>query len=233
MVEKRILIVDDERNMRQLVRVYLTSEGYHLDEASSGMEAMNKVQQQVYDVLILDIMMPGTDGWEVCQRLRRTGAETAILMLTAKTDVEDRVKGLNLGADDYLVKPFAPEELVARVNALLRRKHRLSTEDSRKVVFQELLINPDLYEVKIAGKPVELTSKEFDIFYLMAKRTERVYTRENIMEQIFSMSEGHGPRTIDTHIKNIRIKLKNGGLPFNPIKTVWGVGYKFNSPEGQ
>lgn len=229
----RILIVDDEQQMRQLVRIYLQSEGYSLDEARSGEEALQKIKSQSYHALILDIMMPGTDGWEVCRHVRNMMRETGILMLTAKSEVSDRVKGLELGADDYLIKPFAPEELVARVKALLRRSAPVQdTGPSDDLTFGELHINVERHEVKVSSNPVMFTSKEFDILYLMANRPERVFTREQVMEQIWPVNEWHDPRTIDTHIKNIRTKLKKNGLPVNPIKTVWGVGYKFNAPNG-
>ncbi|SDI57156.1 response regulator transcription factor [Natribacillus halophilus] len=230
---ERILIVDDERKMRQLIGLYLTKEGYELDEASSGIEAIQMATNQSYDAIILDIMMPRTDGWEVCRHLRIGGSPIGILILTAKTEVEDRVKGLDLGADDYLVKPFAPEELVARVKALLRRKSSPLNEEPVEITAGELFIQPDRYDVKVAGQSVEVTAKEFEILYLMANHPGRVYTRENVIEQIWSIeSEWQDPRTIDTHIKNIRTKLKKAGLPFNPIKTVWGVGYTFNTTEG-
>ncbi|WP_199256778.1 response regulator transcription factor [Alteribacillus sp. YIM 98480] len=228
----RILIVDDEQQMRQLVHVYLQNEGYSLDEANSGEEAIQKMQDQSYDALILDIMMPGVDGWEVCKQVRHVRADTGILMLTAKTDVADRVKGLNLGADDYLMKPFAPEELVARVKALLRRSTHGGHDKPQDLIIGELCINIERHEVKVASTPVELTSKEFDILFLLANRPKRVFTREQVMEQVWPINEWHDPRTIDTHIKNIRTKLKNNRLSFNPIKTVWGVGYKFNFPDG-
>ncbi|WP_246476599.1 response regulator transcription factor [Salicibibacter cibi] len=231
---ERILIVDDERKMRQLIGLYLTEEGYELDEASSGAEAIHKATRQSYDAIILDIMMPRTDGWEVCRRLRITGSPIGVLILTAKTEVEDRVKGLDLGADDYLVKPFAPEELIARVKALLRRKTSPLNEESAEITAGVLFIQPDRYSVKVAGQSVDLTAKEFEILYLMATHPERVYTRENVIEQIWAIDrEWQDPRTIDTHIKNIRTKLKKAGLPFNPINTVWGVGYTFNTTEGK
>lgn len=228
----RILIVDDEQQMRQLVRVYLQNKGYVLDEASSGEEAIQKMQNRSYHALILDIMMPGIDGWEVCRQVRKIRTETGILMLTAKTEVTDRVKGLDLGADDYLMKPFAPEELVARVKALLRRSTHVSYDKPQDLMIGELYINIERHEVKVASNSVELTSKEFDILFLMANRPERVFTREQLMEQVWPINEWHDPRTIDTHIKNIRTKLRNNRLSFNPIKTVWGVGYKFNYSGG-
>ncbi|SFP97479.1 response regulator transcription factor [Salibacterium halotolerans] len=228
----RILIVDDEQQMRQLVHVYLRNEGYTLEEAGSGEEALQKIQNQSYDALVLDIMMPGMDGWEVCRQVRKGNTEPGILILTAKTEVTDRVKGLNLGADDYLIKPFAPEELVARVKALLRRSTPVGEDKPKDLIIEELCINIERHEVKVTNIPVELTAKEFDILLLMANHPKRVFTREQLIEQVWPINEWQDPRTIDTHIKNIRTKLKNNQLSFNPIKTVWGIGYKFNFPDG-
>ncbi|WP_240375646.1 response regulator transcription factor [Bacillus piscicola] len=229
----RILVVDDEQQMRQLVCVYLHNEGYALEEASSGEEALQKIktQKQPFHALILDIMMPGVDGWEVCRQVRKTASETGILMLTAKTEVSDRVKGLDVGADDYLTKPFAPEELVARVKALLRRSAYADHDKTQDLKIGELRINVECHEVKVKGTPVDLTAKEFDILFLMANRPKRVFTRDHVMEQVWPINEWHDPRIIDTHVKNIRTKLKAHGLTYNPIKTVWGVGYTFNLVE--
>ncbi|MFB5660339.1 response regulator transcription factor [Alteribacillus sp. HJP-4] len=228
----RILVVDDEQNMRQLVKIHLANEGYEIDLAASGEEAIQKNLDEVYHVIILDIMMPRTDGWDVCRRLNRFDNSPGILMLTAKSNVEDRVKGLNLGADDYLVKPFAPEELAARVRSLLRRTGNGKKKEDGKIQAGEMVIIENTRDVTVAGQLVDLTPKEFDILYLLASHPQRVYTRENLMEQIWPVNESHDPRTIDTHVKNIRTKVKTKGLTFHPIKTVWGIGYRFHQPEG-
>jgi len=230
---KNILTVDDEKHMLDLVQIYLRNEGYRVEQASSGVEAIELIKDQHFDAIILDVMMPDMDGWEVCTFIRKKDTHTAILMLTAKSNVEFRVKGLELGADDYLIKPFAPEELVARVKSLLRRKeHAPSLMSQNVITIGDLVINKNLYQVKVAGTVVELTAKEFDILYLLAKKTDRVFTRENIIDQIWSVHDYQEPRTVDSHIKNIRIKLHKGGLIIDPIKTVWGIGYKFNKMSG-
>jgi len=226
-IMKRILTVDDEKHMLDLVEIYLRNEGYSVEQASSGVDAIKLIKDQQFDAIILDVMMPDMDGWEVCTFIRKKDAYTPILMLTAKSNVEFRVKGLELGADDYLIKPFAPEELVARVKSLMRRKEHAPMSQN-VITIGDLVINKKLYQVKVAGTVVELTAKEFDILYLLAKKTDRVFTRENIIDHIWSIYDYQEPRTVDSHIKNIRIKLHKGGLVFDPIKTVWGIGYKFN-----
>ncbi|MDC3414800.1 response regulator transcription factor [Aquibacillus sp. 3ASR75-11] len=233
-MEKRILVVDDEWNMRNLVRIYLTKEGNILiDEAVNGKEALQKALVRQYDVIMLDIMLPDIDGWEVCSTLRKK-IRTPILMLTARNDIKDRVHGLNLGADDYLVKPFAPEELVARVNALLRR-YDYNQEDASDATLSvmDLSIYRDSREVTVNKTPIELTPKEFDILYTVASQPKRVFTRDILLDSIWLSTEFRDVRAVDTHVKNIREKLRNAGLSFNPIKTVWGVGYKFYLPEDQ
>ncbi|MGB6406514.1 response regulator transcription factor [Planomicrobium okeanokoites] len=230
-MKNKILVVDDEWNMRNLVKIYLSKEHFEVDEARGGHEAIQMARQNSYDLLVLDIMLPDIDGWEVCSAVRQI-KQVPILMLTARNDVQDRVRGLNLGADDYLVKPFAPEELVARVHALLRRE-KVKTEGAQGVLltFEDLLIDSESREVKVKDASVELTPKEFDILYMAASQPKRVFTRDILLDTIWEPEDFRDLRTIDTHVKNVREKLRKGGLSYNPIKTVWGVGYKFNTQD--
>ncbi|MEN1969633.1 response regulator transcription factor [Lentibacillus sp. N15] len=232
-MKDRILIVDDEQNMRNLIKIHLSKENFKVDEAVDGNKAIQMAQQTLYDLIILDIMLPDIDGWEVCSVIRQT-KRIPIIMLTARMDVEDLVHGFNLGADDYLVKPFAPEELIARIHAVLRRQRMEQKAGDIAVLYAEdLSINNESREVTVHETRIELTPKEFDIFYLIVSQPKRVFTREILLDKIWSPSEFSDLRAIDTHVKNIREKLRKSGLSYNPIKTVWGVGYKFNSPEDQ
>ena len=178
-------------------------------------------------------MLPDINGWEVCKVVRET-KNIPILMLTARSDIKDRVHGLNIGADDYLTKPFAPEELIARISALIRRQKMIHKEvDTSTLYFLDLSIEIDNRTVMVKDRPIELTPKEFDILYLIASQPKRVFTREIILDKIWSVNEILDSRAIDTHVKNIREKLRKSGLTYNPIKTVWGVGYRFlNKEEG-
>lgn len=228
----RVLVVDDEKNMRDLLRIYLSNEGFEVTEAEGGAAAVNLLNQTTFDLVILDIMMPGMDGWEVCRRIREN-AQTPILMLTARSETKDKVQGLQLGADDYLVKPFDPEELTARVNALLRRAKLTipSTEQADVLRYFEISINPDTREVTAHGQTLELTPKEFDLLLYLASHPRKVFTRELILEQVWGQDYEGDIRTVDTHVKNVREKLRQAGLTYNPIQTVWGVGYKFQGSD--
>lgn len=228
----RVLVVDDEKNMRDLLRIYLSKEGFEVTEAEGGAAAVNLLNQTTFDLVILDIMMPGMDGWEVCRRIREN-AQTPILMLTARSETKDKVQGLQLGADDYLVKPFDPEELTARVNALLRRAKLTipSTEQADVLRYFEISINPDTREVIAHGQTLELTPKEFDLLLYLASHPRKVLTRELILEQVWGQDYEGDIRTVDTHVKNVREKLRQAGLTYNPIQTVWGVGYKFQGSD--
>ena len=230
-MKNQILIVDDEWNMRNLVKIYLAKENADIEEACDGKEALQLLEKTHYDLMVLDIMLPDIDGWEVCSRVRKTN-QMPILMLTARSDVKDRVQGLNLGADDYLVKPFAPEELVARVHALLRRSGNEET-DNILLRFEDLSIHSENREVMVKNTPIGLTPKEFDILSAIAGQPKRVFTREILLDAIWSQNEFRDLRAVDTHVKNIREKLRKAGLPYNPIKTVWGVGYKFGTTKDQ
>jgi len=227
-----ILVVDDEWNMRNLLRIYLTKNAFEVKEASSGHEALSFIAQHPFDVIILDVMMPDLDGWEVCTKIRET-KQTPILMLTARHETKDKVHGLTIGADDYLVKPFDPEELIARVFALVRRSQISDTHiNSLKIIrHPNITIDPEGREVFIMDKLVDCTPKEFELLYELADQFKRVFTREALLEQIWGRDYFGDIRTVDTHVKNIRDKSRKAGLKYNPIQTVWGVGYKFQGPD--
>jgi two-component system, OmpR family, response regulator ResD len=231
-MKDKILIVDDEWNMRNLIKIHLLSH-FHLEEASNGKEALEKVKNHNFQLIILDVMMPDMTGWTVCEKIREK-ENIPILMLTALTDVKDKVQGLNIGADDYLVKPFEPEELVARVHALLRRSVDFNNEnDNRTISISDLTIIKDSRLVLITGKEVDLTPKEFSLLHLLATNQKQVFTREVLLNAIWNTNNVLDVRTVDTHVKNVREKLRKNGLSFNPIKTVWGVGYIFQTPDGK
>ncbi|WP_252315409.1 response regulator transcription factor [Sinobaca sp. H24] len=231
-METSILIVDDEANMRQLVDIYLSKEGFHVYQAASGREALELMERKPICVAIIDIMMPGMDGWTLCRSIKDSW-ETGILMLSARTDVKDRIKGLNLGADDYLVKPFDPEELIARVRAITRRSSQAREDVPSSLILPEMKIFYETREVFVQNNTVDLTPTEYMILLLLAEHPKRIYTRENIVEQADRYEEWHDYRKVDTHIKNVRKKLQAAGLSYNPIKTVWGVGYAFQQLKEQ
>jgi two-component system response regulator ResD len=223
-----ILVVDDEWNMRNLLRIFLTKNEFEVRDARNGHEALSLVANHHFDVIILDVMMPGLDGWEVCTKIRETN-QTPILMLTARNETKDKVHGLTIGADDYLVKPFETEELIARVIALLRRSQISDTNviPSKTIRHHDITIDPEGREVFIMDKLVDCTPKEFELLYVLADQSKRAFTREALLEQIWGQDYFGDIRTVDTHVKNIRDKARKVGLTYNPIQTVWGVGYKF------
>lgn len=223
MERRRILVADDEGGLRQLVRLYLEKEGMEVDEAATGRQALTRLEEAKYDLLILDLMMPDGDGWSVCREVRRK-SDLPIIMLTARGEETDRLLGFDLGADDYVVKPFSPRELVARVKALLRRTGYGQPEDG-ELSFPGLSINIPGREVKVEGRPVtNLTPKEFDLLLFLAQHPGQVMSRERILEKVWGYDFYGDLRTVDTHIKNLREKL---GRERGFITTVWGVGYKF------
>ncbi|QQZ59685.1 response regulator transcription factor [Paenibacillus sonchi] len=230
-MKTQILIIDDEWNMRNLLRIYLQKEGFATQEAATGQEALRMIGKQEFDLLLLDVMMPDTDGWQVCRAVREQ-TQIPILMLTARTETKDKVLGLGIGADDYLTKPFEPEELLARIHSLLRRSSMARTveQQEKQLNYLGLRILPDAREVHIEGKRVDFTLKEFDLLAMLARSSQRVFTRDELVERLWGNDYGGETRVIDTHIKNIREKLQKAGLPYNPIQTVWGLGYKFQVP---
>lgn len=227
----KALIVDDEWNMRNLLRIYLTKEGFEVKDAANGSEALHIADNEPFDIILLDLMMPDMDGWDVCKKIREKQM-TPILMLTARTETKDKIQGLGLGADDYVTKPFEPEELMARVFALIRRSayQQAQTVGEARIEAPEMIIYPEGRQVHVHNQPVELTQKEFDLFALLAKNPQRAYSREMLVENLWGHDYLGESRVVDTHVKNIREKMQRAGLSYNPVQTVWGVGYKFFVP---
>ncbi|BCG60921.1 response regulator transcription factor [Paenibacillus sp. URB8-2] len=224
----QVLIVDDEWNMRNLLRIYLMKEGFQIKEAATGLEALSMVKKHSFDIILLDVMMPDMDGWQVCKVIRETEM-VPILMLTARTETKDKIHGLGIGADDYLTKPFDSEELLARIYSLIRRSTitQISQPQQWTVEFPQMIIFPDAREVRIQEELVDFTPKEFDLLALLAQSTQRAFSREELVERLWGYDYEGEVRVVDTHIKNIREKLQKAGMTYNPIQTVWGVGYKF------
>ncbi|WP_243296876.1 response regulator transcription factor [Bacillus litorisediminis] len=227
-----ILVVDDEERIRRLLKMYLEREGFKIEEAQDGAEALAKAFATDYDLILLDLMMPEVDGIEVTRRLREKKS-TPIIMLTAKGEEANRVQGFEVGTDDYIVKPFSPREVVLRVKALLRRASKttyLNTETSAKnvIVFPHLTIDHDAHRVTADGKEVSLTPKEYELLYFLAKTPDKVYDREHLLKEVWQYEFFGDLRTVDTHIKRLREKLsKVSEQAAKMIVTVWGVGYKF------
>ncbi|MGE6721254.1 response regulator transcription factor [Peribacillus frigoritolerans] len=226
-MKRNVLVVDDELNMLNLIRIHL-SNNYNIVVSNNGYEALKCLDKQTFDLIILDIMMPYISGWEMCEIIREK-YNIPILMLTARNELEDKVRGLEIGADDYLVKPFAFEELAARVHALIRRSTANQTIESNEQVINSsgLEIHYESRRVKIENEIVEFTPKEFDLLWLLASNPTQIFTRELLLNKIWGIHDEREFRTVDTHIKNIRVKLRDTQCKSNPIKTVWGVGYKF------
>ncbi len=220
---ERILVVDDEANIRELARIYLEKEGFHVLTAADGQAALDMARSEAPDLMVLDLMLPKLDGWEVCRRIRAAGS-LPIIMLTARDDDVDKIVGLELGADDYMTKPFNPRELVARTRAILRRTDLAATapaERPRRLL--DLEINPAGREVTVGGQKVSLRNKEFDLLLTLVDHANQVLTREQLLEQAWGFDYFGESRTVDVHIAHLRDKLKKSEIR---IETVWGVGYK-------
>jgi len=219
-----VLVVDDDVNICELIRLYLEKEGFEVLAVHNGKSAMDVFADSAPNIVILDIMLPGMDGWQVCREIRKI-SNIPIIMLTAKGETFDKVLGLELGADDYIVKPFDPKELVARVKAVLRRYERTNF-DVKEVVFPNLVINKSTYVVKLNGKEIDLPPKELELLYFLASNPNKVFTREQLLENVWGYDFYGDSRTVDVHIKRLREKLDQPGQVWQ-LKTVWGVGYKF------
>lgn len=221
---KTILVSDDNPQINEILQKYLKSEGYAVVTAQDGQQALDLFFSHAPDLVLLDVMMPKLDGFSVCQQIRRV-SDVPILMITARGEDEDRISGLDLGADDYIVKPFSTGELMARIRAVLRRSSEKTSH--RNIFIANLLIQPELSLVKIGGQTVPLTRKELDLLWILASTPGRVFTRENLLTMAWGYNTESTDRTIDTHIKRLRAKLDEFDHPMWQIKTVWGVGYQF------
>jgi DNA-binding response OmpR family regulator len=230
MATEKILIVDDEANICELLRLYLEKEGYTTQVVNDGNTAISVFETFKPDMVLLDIMLPGLDGWQICREIRKT-SQTPIIMLTAKGEVFDKVLGLELGADDYIVKPFEPKEVIARVKAVLRRvsPQQPVAEDTNKVVnYDKLSINLTNYELKINGEYVDAPPKELELIYHLASNPNRVYTRDQLLDEVWGFEYYGNSRTVDVHVKRLREKLEGVSDQWE-LRTIWGVGYKFDT----
>lgn len=222
---KKILIVEDDDNIRELLRLYLEREDYEVIEAENGAVGMTRFKADAPDMVLLDIMMPVMDGWQLCREIRESGSNKPIIMITAKGETMDKVTGLELGADDYIVKPLEMQEVVARVRALFRR---LAPEEVGKLSFDNLVIDKQAYDLIIAGKRVDAPPKEIELLYFLAQSPNHVFTRAQLLDDVWGFDYFGDTRTVDVHVKRLREKLEGASDKWE-LKTVWGVGYKFET----
>ena len=219
-----ILVIDDDRNILAIIELYLKKAGFQVATCTTGYEAMQAFRNTKPTLVVLDVMLPGKDGWTILHEIRQEGA-TPVIMLTAKGDTGERVRGLELGADDYIAKPFDSNELVARIKAVLRR-FAPATESERTIVLPDLSISLENYSVMLDGEQLEMPPKEIELLYFLASHSGRVFTREQLLEQVWGFDFFGDSRTVDVHVKRIREKL--GERENWQLRTVWGVGYKFD-----
>ena len=225
MANEKILIVDDDKNICELLRLYLNKEGYQISLAHDGQAAVDTFEQQHPDLVLLDVMMPKMDGWEVCRRIRAAG-DTPVIMLTAKGETFDKVLGLELGADDYVVKPFDAKEVVARIKAVLRRCSAGEENRDGIIRYDNLSVDMSRYELKVKDKVVDAPPKELELLSFLASHPNRVFTRDQLLDEVWGFEYYGDSRTIDVHIKRLREKLEGASDKWR-LKTVWSVGYMF------
>ena len=221
-----VLIVEDDRNIAELLQMYLEKEGYAVTTAYDGGQGLTKFRAIGPNLVLLDVMMPVMDGWAVCKAIREE-SQTPVIMLTAKGETEDKIAGLRAGADDYITKPFEMREVLARIEAVLRRSGTLVTEKkSRKLTFDKLTIDMDAFELLVDGKKVDTPPKEMELLFYLASSPNRVYTRNQLLDEVWGFDYFGDSRTVDVHVKRLREKLEGVSRNWS-LKTVWGVGYKF------
>ena len=221
-----VLVVEDDRNIAELLQMYLEKEGYTVTVAADGGQGLNKFRANKPDLVLLDVMMPVMDGWAVCRAIRAESA-TPVIMLTAKGETDDKVAGLKQGADDYITKPFEMKEVLARIEAVLRRTSGVTAEKkSRRLTFDKLVIDMDSFELIVDGKKVDTPPKEMELLFYLASSPNRVYTRNQLLDEVWGFDYFGDSRTVDVHVKRLREKLEGIEAGWS-LKTVWGVGYKF------
>lgn len=229
MANEKILIVDDDINICELLRLYLEKEGFDTEVVTDGLRAIEKFNTCEPDLVLLDIMLPGLDGWQICREIRKI-AQTPIIMLTAKGETFDKVLGLELGADDYITKPFETKEVMARIKAVLRRTagKTSAAELVKEVSYDKLTVNLTNYELIVEGNPIDTPPKELELIFHLASNPNRVYTRDQLLDEVWGFEYYGDSRTVDVHVKRLREKLEGVSDKWE-LKTVWGVGYKFET----
>ena len=221
-----VLIVEDDRNIQELLQMYLEKEGYAVTTANDGGQGLEKFRSIKPDLVLLDVMMPVMDGWAVCRTIRAE-SQTPVIMLTAKGETDDKVTGLKSGADDYITKPFEMREVLARIEAVLRRSNAPGSEvKARRLVYDKLVIDMDAFELTVDGKKVDTPPKEMELLFYLASSPNRVYTRNQLLDEVWGFDYFGDSRTVDVHVKRLREKLEGISEKWS-LKTVWGVGYKF------
>ena len=226
-----VLVVEDDRNIGELLQLYLEKEGYAVTIATDGGQGLQKFRAIHPDLVLLDVMMPVMDGWAVCRAIRAE-SQTPIIMLTAKAETEDKITGLRTGADDYITKPFEMRELLARIEAVLRRTNPAGEQvKAKRLIFDRLIIDMDAFELTVDGKKVDTPPKEMELLYCLASSPNRVYTRNQLLDEVWGFDYFGDSRTVDVHVKRLREKLEGVSDRWN-LKTVWGVGYKFEVTAG-
>ena len=221
-----VLVIEDDRNIAELLQMYLEKEGYRVTLAFDGGQGLSIFHSLQPDLVLLDVMMPVMDGWSVCRTIRAE-SNTPVIMLTAKSQTDDKVAGLKAGADDYITKPFEMKEVLARIEAVLRRTDRKCAEKpQRRLVFDNLVIDMDAFELTIGSKKVDAPPKEMELLFYLASSPNRVYTRNQLLDEVWGFDYFGDSRTVDVHVKRLREKLEGASTQWS-LKTVWGVGYKF------
>ena len=221
-----VLIIEDDKNIAELLQLYLEKEGYAVSIAPDGGQGLAKFRSESPDLVLLDLMMPVMDGWTVCKTIRAE-SQVPIIMLTAKSETDDKVAGLRSGADDYITKPFEMKEVLARIEAVLRRSDRIGAEATSRILqFDKLTIDMDAFELRIDGKKTDIPPKEMELLFYLASSPNRVYTRNQLLDEVWGFDYFGDSRTVDVHVKRLREKLEGVSDRWS-LKTVWGVGYKF------